>query len=265
MAYVTPRMSLKVWNSASDPYDHEQLADNFLKLDQHDHSSGRGVKIGAGGLQDFAIGSNHFFPGAVNAAALATGAVTTTKLADANITTAKYLDASVTDAKLASPQNGIYHISMRTYGFLTSANTGTGTFMINGSYVASATTGASPIYLLPITGSEYAVAGKTTKLRLRTAWATNNVAPGNTATLGLYPVSVSGTAGAGLWQITLGTVVSGSTVVVTTPGPNTASPVVGSDFTIPADGLYTVGVSLSAGGAANSAIQFSTGVGMRWV
>lgn len=52
---MTPRMSLKVWNAGSDPYDHEQLADNFLKLDIHDHSQGRGTQIPSAGIVDGAI------------------------------------------------------------------------------------------------------------------------------------------------------------------------------------------------------------------
>jgi hypothetical protein len=55
MAYVTPRMSLKVWNSSSDPYDHEQLADNLLKLDSHDHTESRGTQIPTGGLADGSV------------------------------------------------------------------------------------------------------------------------------------------------------------------------------------------------------------------
>jgi hypothetical protein len=63
MAFVSPRMSLKIWNDGSDPYDSAQLADNYLKLDQHDHSDGRGVQIGPEGIQDGAILARHVYPG----------------------------------------------------------------------------------------------------------------------------------------------------------------------------------------------------------
>jgi hypothetical protein len=33
-----------LWN---EPVDHEQLADNFAKIDAHDGSSGRGVYLGS--------------------------------------------------------------------------------------------------------------------------------------------------------------------------------------------------------------------------
>ena len=48
-------MSLRVWNLLLDPYDHEQLADNWAKVDAHDHSPGRGVLIPTEGIAKEAI------------------------------------------------------------------------------------------------------------------------------------------------------------------------------------------------------------------
>lgn len=81
MAFVSPRMSLKVWNDPQDAYDHEQLGDNFLKLDQHDHSQGRGTQIGSGGIAEGAITSTHIFPGALGTVTLDDESVTQAKLA----------------------------------------------------------------------------------------------------------------------------------------------------------------------------------------
>lgn len=89
MAFVTPRMSLKVWNASSDPYDHEQLADNFLKLDQHDHSQGRGTAIPGAGIQPGAITSDHIYPGSIGADAIADDAIGTAQLQDGSVTNAK--------------------------------------------------------------------------------------------------------------------------------------------------------------------------------
>jgi hypothetical protein len=112
MAFVSPRMSLKVWNAASDPYDHEQLADNFLKLDMHDHSPGRGTPIGGDGIRDGAIAANHFAPGALSASLFPVGSIGTTliadnaitniKMADNSVNTAEIVDGSVTNPKLAT-------------------------------------------------------------------------------------------------------------------------------------------------------------------
>jgi hypothetical protein len=48
-------MSLRVWNLLLDPYDHEQLADNWAKVDAHDHSPGRGVLIPTEGIANEAV------------------------------------------------------------------------------------------------------------------------------------------------------------------------------------------------------------------
>lgn len=55
MAVTAPNMGLKVWNLLTDPYDHSQLASNWAKVDQHDHTSGKGVQIPTGGIADGAI------------------------------------------------------------------------------------------------------------------------------------------------------------------------------------------------------------------
>lgn len=94
-------MSLRVWNSATDPYDHEQLAYNWLKVDQHDHAEGRGTPIPSAGLQDGAITENKIYPGSVGSSAIANGAITTTKVADSAITTPKVAFQSITHEKVA--------------------------------------------------------------------------------------------------------------------------------------------------------------------
>ena len=48
-------MELRIWNLLLDPYDHEQLADNWAKVDAHDHSPGRGVLIPTEGIAFEAI------------------------------------------------------------------------------------------------------------------------------------------------------------------------------------------------------------------
>lgn len=133
-------MGLRVWDQLGDRYDHQQLADNFNKIDFHDHTTGRGVRIPTEGIADGAITSAKLDPsvsltvpdnsivtvklvdlnvttakiadlaittakladGSVTPIKLATNAVTTTKILDANVTTSKIADANVTKAKLAT-------------------------------------------------------------------------------------------------------------------------------------------------------------------
>lgn len=108
MAQITPNLSLKVWNNYSDPYNSEELATNFITIDQHDHSSGKGVQInGNQGIQNNSIGANKLTANSVVSTNLVDGTVTTSKIADSTgstdgVTTAKIANAAVTRAKLAS-------------------------------------------------------------------------------------------------------------------------------------------------------------------
>lgn len=82
MSITTTNMTLTSWTSSSDLFSNTQLDGNWQKIDAHDHSSGKGVKISASGLN--------------------TSAVTATQLASNAVTTVKILDANVTAAKLGS-------------------------------------------------------------------------------------------------------------------------------------------------------------------
>lgn len=55
MAATTPNMGLKVWNLLTDSFDHTQQAENWAKVDQHNHAEGKGIKIPTGGIEDGAI------------------------------------------------------------------------------------------------------------------------------------------------------------------------------------------------------------------
>lgn len=113
MAATTPNMSLKVWNLLTDPYDHEQLAENFAKLDQHRHAEGEGRQIPTGGIED--------------------GAISSTKLAAESVTPAKLsLPAVEKDSTEAlSLTTSLQDIVGCTY-----TTTSAGTFLVIGSFDA---------------------------------------------------------------------------------------------------------------------------------
>jgi hypothetical protein len=110
MAITTPYLGLKIWNSSSDPYDHSQQADNWAKVDEHDHSDGKGKQIPTSGIEDAAITAAKIDPAAFPSLSLADGAVTTPKIADGavtgdkigtdTITGANILDNSITSADI---------------------------------------------------------------------------------------------------------------------------------------------------------------------
>lgn len=79
MSITTPNMSLIKWTEGSDPYDHTQLAGNFQRIDEHDHTSGKGVRLSGSSLVNESIGT----------AQLANGSVTDIKIASATITADK--------------------------------------------------------------------------------------------------------------------------------------------------------------------------------
>jgi hypothetical protein len=87
---TSPNMGLKIWNLQSDPYNSDQLAENFAKVDNHDHSNGRGLQIN---------GSSGIVDGSITSAKLASG-VQATPL-DGSVTTAKIVNTAVTADKLA--------------------------------------------------------------------------------------------------------------------------------------------------------------------
>jgi hypothetical protein len=102
----------------------------------------------------------------------------------------------------------------------------------------------------PIVAADHSVTLLTAKLRLRASVLSNATAAAITFTFGLYPVTVAG--GADTLQFTLGTVVAGSTAAIASPTASTATTATGSDFSLPADGTYALGVVTSGTVGANS-------------
>lgn len=103
------------------------------------------------------------------------------------------------------------------------------------------------IYLDP---TDYAVSGKTTRLRMRGQVLTNATSPAHTLTLGLSSITASAGA-SNVISPTFGTPVSGSTVslVLGASGRYQGN---SGDFAVPAAGWYAVTAVASAAQAANS-------------
>lgn len=80
MSTISSNMGLVVWGSASDPYDHTELAANFNKIDSHDHTPGSGVIIGTAGINPGAITTSRIADQAVTRAKIAPGAVGSAQL-----------------------------------------------------------------------------------------------------------------------------------------------------------------------------------------
>lgn len=93
-------MGLIAWDQGADPYDHSQLASNWIAVDTHDHTAGRGRQVPSGGIAD----------GAVTSAKILDGAVTPTKIPDASIVQAKLANNSVGSAQIQDGSVGAAEI-----------------------------------------------------------------------------------------------------------------------------------------------------------
>jgi hypothetical protein len=167
--------------------------------------------------------------------------------------------AGILDTQLASPTNAAYRPVFD--------RTGSQTAVVQNTYVCDDNSlqgptihGGGILYLDP---ADYAVAGKTTKYRLRAMLGTNATAPTSTFTFGLYPVTAIA-GGAGVVVFTLGAVTSGSTVAFVAPGASSLNQNNSGDFTAPSDGYYVAGVAITvANMVANSAITYGVHVQRR--
>lgn len=236
MALVSPKMSLRVWDQFSDPYSHDQLADNWSKVDLHDHTPGRGVQIPTEGIAD--------------------GAVTGAKLAASNIiSTIQVVDGSLLDTDLASPNNTVYK-TVAQVGGLVNAGSAAGTYYFTpgANLTGSGVTNASLPVIFPFTTTDYAVANKATVFRLAASWVTNNVAPLSTFTLGMYPITAS-SGGVSSLGITLGAVVAGSNgALVAAPAATANNKIYSADFSMGASANYAFGMAISVATAAASSL-----------
>lgn len=156
--------------------------------------------------------------------------------------------AGITDANLASPVAGVYRDICEVTMAGAGVNQSTGTYFFGniaaGDCALVATGGSTATYrvlgLRQFVAADYAVAGKTTKLRVRMQIVTGSTSPGSTVvTGGLYPITIS----SGNW--TMGTVVSGTTAASSGLATNTSKSFASSDATIPSDGLFALGVAIT--------------------
>lgn len=146
------------------------------------------------------------------------------------------------------------------------ATKGAGTYMLPGGdpLAVSGTGVLYPIVLIPIYAADYpSINGIAAKFKLRAIVSVNATAPTGNFTVGLYPVT-SGGGAAGLKIYSTGTLVSGSACpTVTTPAANSMNVVVGSDFAIPADGVYCIAVVTTATVATSSLVHINSILLMR--
>lgn len=72
---TSPHMGLNIWDDAKDDFDHAQLADNFVAIDNHDHTPGKGKPISAEALESGSITSAQIAEEAIEAKNIQNGSV----------------------------------------------------------------------------------------------------------------------------------------------------------------------------------------------
>lgn len=176
---------------------------------------------------------------------------------------ARIAAATVDDSNLVSPNNSAYKTIMFGSGQNIGGTGATGVHIWYPGITASTPwqqSGFSTATALPLpwrfASTDYAVAGKTTKFRLKMNVIVGSTSPSTvTFTLGLYPLSISaGTAVAG-------TVVTGSTALSSGLATNNIYPFTSGDFSASAlltdPGNYVIGVNVGSISAPN-------GIGVAW-
>lgn len=176
-----------------------------------------------------------------------------------------------TDGHLESPNNSAYKTILVQGGQIAGGATA-GTYILGTGGVsrparsgedisAVSTYGFTPIHFV---NTDFTVAGKTQKLRLRAQIYTNATAWSSvTATFGIHKVRFSGAANT--LVATLDPVVSGSTVELANPGASVAFAGESGDFTIPPDFVYCIGVAINATLTTNAVALLSAQLQTRHV
>lgn len=228
MAFTSAKMGLKIWNLLTDLYDHVQLADNWAKVDYHDHSPGKGVQIPTEGIAD----------------------------------------AAVTAAKLSSATDpsGAYS-TYRTYwrsAWNPAIANAAGVYVLypGGGLVNAAGSAIGGFYL---DQADFVNPGRTAYLRLELDVYTNAVSPTATFAASLFAVTgYAGTSG-NLPTATLGSAISGSTATVAAPPANTVTRAVSTDLALPTSGVYVVAIIQTGAMAAGSGVSIDSRIAVKAV
>jgi len=89
-------------NAGTDIFKKEDVQTLAQAVDQHDHTTGKGLSIPAGAIPNGTITSAMIADGTIQGADIASGTITTTQIQDGTIATADLANAAVTNAKLGT-------------------------------------------------------------------------------------------------------------------------------------------------------------------
>lgn len=179
---------------------------------------------------------------AVSTAQLAALGVTEAKLAALAVSTAKIANAAVTDEKLASPNTPMMREILRANNIFISEKAAATYMMTPNGSVEPPESGSNTLAsnqlpaLLYFESANYAVANKTTKMKLACQLATNATAITSQMNFSLRALAVTGAANE--LRYTAGAEVAGSKLEVVFPEASKVGPHLTADFAVPANGAY---------------------------
>lgn len=197
---------------------------------------------------------------------LALGSSTCTQQAEADSST-KIANTGFVQYAIGK-QLASYYPLLRSYGNLL-ATAGANTYYLSSysgvnlasnNMVSGGSGSAQAPATIIINSADYpSVNGRVPVLRIRASLFVNDAAPTGNFTFGLYPLSTPGTSGgAGLRIWTIGTVTSGSDgATVSAPAADSENLLVGSDFALPANGIYAICVLTTGTIATSSFVEMS--------
>lgn len=148
MASTTPNFGFKLWNALMDRFNHNELVENWNKVDAHDHTGGvKGLKIPSGGIANGAVDSGQIADGAIETAKLGNASVTETKLGLSSVNTAQVKDGAITKPKLSSDLQGLV---TDTTGRGIRMGTGVCTFdsAVSGTVAITHSLGTTPLFVI---------------------------------------------------------------------------------------------------------------------
>jgi hypothetical protein len=96
----TTNLLLNVWRELNDRFNHTELAENWDRIDTHDHAPGRGVQISTQGIGARQIINQHIAPGAIQDNVIADRSVKSQKIDYQGVRTENIAEGNVTSTKM---------------------------------------------------------------------------------------------------------------------------------------------------------------------
>lgn len=104
MPLMTPNIGLEAWDLGTDDFDHSQLANNWVAIDNHDHTPGRGLRISSPAIAPLNVLTEHIALLNITQPLLATPSVGTAQLFPHSVTKEILAEPAVYAANIANQQ-----------------------------------------------------------------------------------------------------------------------------------------------------------------